>query len=192
MNGLPVVPGAQLIRALERVGWESVRQRGSHVRLRHPERRTFLVVPLHKELKRGTLRGILRDADLTVGVRGQELALRRPELGLVAVAAEPLRDPVDAINVLDLCREVMHAGGNRAIARGGRAARLSRLHDRNVVLEPSGREQVPHLRCIVEREPVVRPRRRRASGSPLGVNAAKPAVRRIANGRPGTRPPPSA
>ena len=57
MTGLPVVSGAQLIRALERLGWETVRQRGSHVRLRHPERQPFLVVPLHKELKRGTLRG---------------------------------------------------------------------------------------------------------------------------------------
>ena len=34
------------------------------MRLRHPDRQTFLVVPLHKELKRGTLHGILRDADL--------------------------------------------------------------------------------------------------------------------------------
>lgn len=66
MSGLPVVSGAQLIRALEHLGWETIRQRGSHVRLRHPERRSFLVVPLHTELKRGTLRGILRDADLSV------------------------------------------------------------------------------------------------------------------------------
>ena len=66
MTGLPVLSGAQLIRALERLGWETVRQRGSHVRLRHPDRRTFLVVPLHRELKRGTLRGILRDADVTI------------------------------------------------------------------------------------------------------------------------------
>jgi predicted RNA binding protein YcfA (HicA-like mRNA interferase family) len=54
---LPVISGAQLIRALERLGSETVRQRGSHVRLRHRERHTFLVVPLHRELKRGTLRG---------------------------------------------------------------------------------------------------------------------------------------
>ena len=66
MTGLPVDSGAQLIRALERLGWGDVRQRGSHVRLRHPERRTCLVVPLHVELKRGTLRRILRDADLCV------------------------------------------------------------------------------------------------------------------------------
>lgn len=67
MSGaLPVISGAQLIRALKRLGWEVVRQRGSHVRLRHPERHSSLVVPLHQELKRGTLRGILRDADLDV------------------------------------------------------------------------------------------------------------------------------
>ncbi len=67
MSGaLPVISGAQLIRALKRLGWEVVPQRGSHVRLRHPERRTFLVVPLHQELKRRTLRGILRDADVDV------------------------------------------------------------------------------------------------------------------------------
>lgn len=67
MSGaLPVISGAQLIRALKRLGWEVVRQRGSHVRLRHSERGTFLVVPLHQELKRRTLRGIVRDADLDV------------------------------------------------------------------------------------------------------------------------------
>lgn len=48
--------------ALENLGWTVVRQRGSHVRLKHPERSTPLVVPLHRELKRGTLAGILRDA----------------------------------------------------------------------------------------------------------------------------------
>jgi predicted RNA binding protein YcfA (HicA-like mRNA interferase family) len=67
---LPVVSGVQLIQALERVGWESVRQRGSHVRLKHPDRSVPLVIPLHKELKRGTLSGILRDA----GIDREELA----------------------------------------------------------------------------------------------------------------------
>ncbi|MDQ3095888.1 MAG: type II toxin-antitoxin system HicA family toxin [Actinomycetota bacterium] len=63
MSGsLPVVSGAQFISALGKLGWVSVRQRGSHVRLRHPARTIALVVPLHRELKRGTLAGILRDA----------------------------------------------------------------------------------------------------------------------------------
>lgn len=62
----PVVSGAALIRALEKDGWEVVRQRGSHVRLKKAGRRNALVVPLHKELRKGTLAGILRDADLSV------------------------------------------------------------------------------------------------------------------------------
>lgn len=62
---LPVVSGAQLIAALGKVGWELVRQRGSHVRLKHPDRALALVVPLHHELKRGTLAAILREAGLS-------------------------------------------------------------------------------------------------------------------------------
>lgn len=61
----PVVSGAALIRVLEKDGWQVVRQRGSHVRLKKAGRRNALVVPLHKELRKGTLAGILRDADLT-------------------------------------------------------------------------------------------------------------------------------
>jgi predicted RNA binding protein YcfA (HicA-like mRNA interferase family) len=41
-----------------------VRQRASHVPMRHPDRRVSLTVPLHRELKRGTLSGILVDAGL--------------------------------------------------------------------------------------------------------------------------------
>ncbi|MGH8995200.1 MAG: type II toxin-antitoxin system HicA family toxin [Acidimicrobiales bacterium] len=66
---LPVVSGAELVSALGRLGWTVVRQRGSHVRLRHPDRSVPLVVPLHRELKRGTLAGVLRDA----GVEADEL-----------------------------------------------------------------------------------------------------------------------
>jgi predicted RNA binding protein YcfA (HicA-like mRNA interferase family) len=61
---LPVLSGQQLIDALEKDGWVAVRQRGSHVRLKHDERAVALVIPLHRELKRGTLAGILRDAGI--------------------------------------------------------------------------------------------------------------------------------
>ncbi|HEY5708499.1 MAG TPA: type II toxin-antitoxin system HicA family toxin [Solirubrobacterales bacterium] len=61
----PVVSGERLIKALRKDGWEVVRQRGSHVRLKKPGRRHALVVPMHKEIRRGTLVGILRDADLS-------------------------------------------------------------------------------------------------------------------------------
>ncbi len=61
----PVVSGAALIGALERDGWRVVRQHGSHVRLKKENRRSALVVPLHKEIRKGTLGAILRDAGLT-------------------------------------------------------------------------------------------------------------------------------
>ena len=67
MNGLPVVRPRQLIRALERAGFFVHHIRGSHYYLRHPERPGVLVtVPYHgRDLKRGTLRAILRQAGLT-------------------------------------------------------------------------------------------------------------------------------
>jgi predicted RNA binding protein YcfA (HicA-like mRNA interferase family) len=62
---LPVISGAECISALQRVGYVTIRQRGSHVRL-ICEGRSPVTVPLHRELDRGTLRSIIRIADLTV------------------------------------------------------------------------------------------------------------------------------
>lgn len=65
---LPVVSGQQLIRALEEFGYVAVRQKGSHVRLRHKTDpgRLPLSVPLHGTIATGLLRRILRDAHVTV------------------------------------------------------------------------------------------------------------------------------
>lgn len=65
MAGLPVVSGARAVRAFEKLGYERVRQSGSHVRLVY-EGRNPLTVPLHRELKRGTLRSLIRNAGITV------------------------------------------------------------------------------------------------------------------------------
>jgi predicted RNA binding protein YcfA (HicA-like mRNA interferase family) len=56
-----------LIQALEQIGFQRTRQRGSHVRLRHTDGRV-VTVPVHsgQDLGRGLLRKILRDAELTV------------------------------------------------------------------------------------------------------------------------------
>ena len=64
MPRLRRVPGAQAVRALERLGFVQVRQRGSHVVLKKQtaEGEVGCVVPLHRELAIGTLRGILRQA----------------------------------------------------------------------------------------------------------------------------------
>ena len=63
MPKLPRVSGAEAIRALQRLGFEQVRQRGSHVVMRRGA--TGCVVPMHAELKVGTLAGVLRQAEVT-------------------------------------------------------------------------------------------------------------------------------
>ena len=64
---LPVVSGRDVVRALRKLGYALDHQRGSHMILRQeeePHRR--LTVPDHKEVARGTLRAIIREAGLTV------------------------------------------------------------------------------------------------------------------------------
>ena len=61
---LPQLSGAEAVRALGRAGFEQVSQRGSHVKVRHPDGR-MAIVPLHRELAPGTLRSILRQAGLS-------------------------------------------------------------------------------------------------------------------------------
>jgi predicted RNA binding protein YcfA (HicA-like mRNA interferase family) len=67
MGKLPVVSGAQLVRVLEKAGFQVLRQRGSHIVLqkREPDRIRTTVVPTHRELAKGTLSGILKQAQLT-------------------------------------------------------------------------------------------------------------------------------
>jgi predicted RNA binding protein YcfA (HicA-like mRNA interferase family) len=63
MPRLPRVSGAEVIRALAKLGFEQVRQRDSHVVLRRSDK--GCVVPLHRELAIGTLRGVLKQAGLS-------------------------------------------------------------------------------------------------------------------------------
>lgn len=63
MPKLPVLSGQDVIRILELLGFERLRQRGSHVILRRGE--TGCVVPLHREIKTGTLAGIIRQAGVS-------------------------------------------------------------------------------------------------------------------------------
>ena len=60
---LPPVSGAEAVRALEKLGFEKLRQKGSHVVMRRAT--SGCVVPLHRELKRGTLAAILKQAGIS-------------------------------------------------------------------------------------------------------------------------------
>jgi predicted RNA binding protein YcfA (HicA-like mRNA interferase family) len=64
MPKLPRISGNEAIRALRRLGFEVKRQRGSHVVMRRGS--SGCVVPDHRELKVGTLAGVLRQAGVSV------------------------------------------------------------------------------------------------------------------------------
>lgn len=64
MPKLPVVSGKECRKALGKLGFEEARQRGSHVVMKRDE--VGCVVPMHAEIKTGTLGGILKQAGVTV------------------------------------------------------------------------------------------------------------------------------
>ena len=63
---LPVLSGKRIVRLLEKAGFEVVSTRGSHCKLRHLSPPRIVIVPLHDEVRPGTLASILRQAGLTV------------------------------------------------------------------------------------------------------------------------------
>ena len=64
MPKVPRVSGAEAIRSLQRLGFEKIRQNGSHVVMRRGN--NGCVVPMHPELKTGTLAGLLRQAEVSI------------------------------------------------------------------------------------------------------------------------------
>ena len=67
MPELQKVSGEEAVQALARLGFSKVRQRGSHVMLKKQtaEGEFGCVIPLHRELKIGTLKGILKQAKVS-------------------------------------------------------------------------------------------------------------------------------
>ncbi|MGO9471021.1 MAG: type II toxin-antitoxin system HicA family toxin [Isosphaeraceae bacterium] len=66
MPSLPVVSGREVVKAFESLGWTVVRRSSSHIIMVHPDHEVTLSIPDHKEVARGTLRSLIRSADLTV------------------------------------------------------------------------------------------------------------------------------
>ncbi|MBU3723898.1 MAG: type II toxin-antitoxin system HicA family toxin [Burkholderiaceae bacterium] len=67
MPKFPGLSGADLVAALEKLGFLNVRQSGSHIVMRRGS--MGCVIPNHKELKVGTVNGVLRQA----GISAEEL-----------------------------------------------------------------------------------------------------------------------
>jgi len=66
MPALPVISGRHARRAFEKLGWRFDRQKGSHMILVKEHVRVNLSIPDHRELDRGFLRGLIRDAGCSV------------------------------------------------------------------------------------------------------------------------------
>ena len=65
MSKLPRISGQKCVKALKKIGFEFKKQEGSHVILRRDNPYAQVVLPDHKELDRGTLRGIIRFAGIS-------------------------------------------------------------------------------------------------------------------------------
>jgi len=66
MTKPPLLSGKKIVKAFEKAGFYRVSQKGSHIKLRNDTRQITLIIPDHKEVDRWTLRGIIRDAELTI------------------------------------------------------------------------------------------------------------------------------
>ncbi len=64
MTKLPVISSRRIIKALTKVGYYIDHQKGSHISLSHPINKT-ITIPKHKTIKKGLLKRILRDANLS-------------------------------------------------------------------------------------------------------------------------------
>ncbi len=62
----PILSGKEIVRIFESLGWEVSRQRGSHIIMTKSDEIVTLSVPNHREVARGTLRSLIRSANLTV------------------------------------------------------------------------------------------------------------------------------
>jgi predicted RNA binding protein YcfA (HicA-like mRNA interferase family) len=66
MPKLPIISGTQAIKCFEKIGYQVIRQRGSHVRMRHKDNSTKqpVTIPYHKTLE--VFDKLLRDAELAI------------------------------------------------------------------------------------------------------------------------------
>lgn len=66
MASLPVLSGREAVKVFESLGWEVARQSGSHIIMTRDGETVTLSIPDHREVAKGTLRSLIRAANLTV------------------------------------------------------------------------------------------------------------------------------
>jgi mRNA interferase HicA len=62
---------SELYKLLKKDGWFEIRQTGSHIIMKHPTKKNHIVIPFHssKEVRIGTLKSILKDAEIKTSKR---------------------------------------------------------------------------------------------------------------------------
>ncbi len=73
MPPVPLLTPREAVSAFRALGWDVARQRGSHIILTKEGHIATLSVPNHKQVARGTLRGLIARAGLTVEEFRQQL-----------------------------------------------------------------------------------------------------------------------
>lgn len=68
MSKIPVISARKMVKVLERVGFVVVGQKGSHIKLKRiiRDHADIVIVPNHKEIRRGTLRNILKATGISI------------------------------------------------------------------------------------------------------------------------------
>ncbi len=66
MASLPVISGREAVKVFESLGWTVARQSASHIIMTKEGELVTLSIPNHKEVAKGTLRSLIRAANLTV------------------------------------------------------------------------------------------------------------------------------
>lgn len=64
----PVLPPSKIIKTLNKIGYVKISQKGSHVKLKNYDTGRVCIVPMHREVARGTLESVLEQADVELEI----------------------------------------------------------------------------------------------------------------------------
>ena len=64
----PILPPEKIINALSKLGFEKISQKGSHVKYKNMQTQKIFIIPMHKEIAKGSLKSILDQADVELEI----------------------------------------------------------------------------------------------------------------------------
>lgn len=64
----PILPPDKIINALSKLGFKKISQKGSHAKYKNEKTQKIYIIPMHKEIAKGTLKSILEQADVELEI----------------------------------------------------------------------------------------------------------------------------